>query len=62
MLLRSSAQSAGKNAIGIIMTGMGNDGSTGLKEMHNAGALTIAQDEEICVVYGMPKEAVKKCR
>jgi two-component system chemotaxis response regulator CheB len=41
------------------MTGMGDDGARGLKEMHDAGARTIAQDEETCVVYGMPKEAVK---
>lgn len=59
VLFRSSAQSAGANAVGIILTGMGDDGAHGLKEMHNAGALTIAQDEASCVVYGMPKEAVK---
>jgi two-component system chemotaxis response regulator CheB len=59
VLFRSSAQSAGANAVGIIMTGMGDDGAHGLKEMHDAGALTIAQDEASCVVYGMPKEAVK---
>lgn len=59
VLFRSSAQSAGANAIGIILTGMGDDGALGMKEMHNAGALTIAQDEASCVVYGMPKEAVK---
>ena len=53
------AKSAGRNALGIIMTGMGDDGARGLKEMHDAGARTIAQDEESCVVYGMPKEAVK---
>jgi two-component system, chemotaxis family, protein-glutamate methylesterase/glutaminase len=47
------------NACGIIMTGMGDDGARGLREMHDAGAHTIAQDEESCVVYGMPKEAVK---
>jgi two-component system chemotaxis response regulator CheB len=41
------------------MTGMGDDGARGLKEMHDAGAKTVAQDEESCVVYGMPKEAVK---
>ncbi len=59
VLFRSSAQSAGANAVGIILTGMGDDGALGMKEMHNAGALTIAQDEASCVVYGMPKEAVK---
>jgi len=59
VLFRSVAQCAGKNALGIIMTGMGDDGAHGLKEMHTAGAKTIAQDEESCVVYGMPKEAVK---
>ena len=59
VLFRSRAQSAGANAVGIILTGMGDDGALGMKEMHNAGALTIAQDEASCVVYGMPKEAVK---
>lgn len=59
VLFRSVATAAGKNAIGIIMTGMGDDGAKGLKELHETGALTIAQDEESCVVYGMPKEAVK---
>jgi two-component system, chemotaxis family, protein-glutamate methylesterase/glutaminase len=59
VLFRSVAQCAGKNACGIIMTGMGDDGARGLREMHDAGAHTIAQDEESCVVYGMPKEAVK---
>jgi two-component system chemotaxis response regulator CheB len=59
VLFRSSAQAAGSNAVGIILTGMGDDGAHGMKEMHEAGALTIAQDEASCVVYGMPKEAVK---
>ncbi len=59
VLFRSSAQAAGTNAVGIILTGMGDDGAHGMKEMHDAGALTIAQDEATCVVYGMPKEAVK---
>ncbi len=59
VLFRSTAQSAGPNAIGIIMTGMGDDGAHGMLEMHDAGALTIAQDEQTCIVYGMPKEAVK---
>lgn len=59
VLFRSAAQYAGKNALGIIMTGMGDDGARGLKEMHDAGAHTIAQDEDSCVVFGMPKEAIK---
>jgi len=59
VLFRSTAQAAGKNAIGIIMTGMGDDGAKGMKELHDTGALTLAQDESSCVVYGMPKEAVK---
>jgi two-component system, chemotaxis family, protein-glutamate methylesterase/glutaminase len=59
VLFRSVAKTAGKNALGIIMTGMGDDGAAGLLEMRNAGARTVAQDEETCVVYGMPKEAVK---
>ena len=59
VLFRSVAKYAGRNALGVIMTGMGDDGARGLKEMHDAGARTIAQDEETCVVYGMPKEAVK---
>lgn len=59
VLFRSVAKFAGKNALGIIMTGMGDDGARGLKEMHDVGARTIAQDEDTCVVYGMPKEAVK---
>ena len=59
VLFRSVAQTAGKNAVGVIMTGMGDDGAKGLKEMRDAGALTIGQNEETCVVYGMPKEAKK---
>jgi two-component system chemotaxis response regulator CheB len=59
VLFRSVAKFAGKNATGIIMTGMGDDGARGLKEMHEAGAPTIAQDEATCVVFGMPKEAIK---
>lgn len=59
VLFRSTAKYAGKNAIGIIMTGMGDDGAKGLLEMKQAGALTIAQDEASCVVFGMPKEAIK---
>ncbi|MCP4695773.1 MAG: chemotaxis response regulator protein-glutamate methylesterase [Gammaproteobacteria bacterium] len=60
VLFRSVAQNAGKNAVGVIMTGMGDDGARGMQEMHNAGAFSIAQNEETCVVYGMPKEAVKR--
>lgn len=59
VLFRSAAKAAGPNALGIIMTGMGDDGARGLKEMRNAGANTIAQDEESCVVFGMPKEAIR---
>ena len=59
VLFRSVAKSAGPNALGIIMTGMGDDGARGMKEMHDAGARTLAQDEASCVVYGMPKEAVR---
>lgn len=59
MLFDSVAHYAGSNAIGVIMTGMGADGATGLLKMKNAGAKTIAQDEESCVVFGMPKEAIK---
>ena len=54
VLYRSAANYAGKNAIGIILTGMGKDGAAGMKEMHNAGAHTFAQDEASCVVFGMP--------
>lgn len=59
VLFRSVAKCAGKNSLGIIMTGMGDDGALGMRDMHDAGAETIAQDEKTCVVYGMPKEAVK---
>lgn len=58
VLFRSVAKVAGANALGIIMTGMGDDGARGLLEMREAGAHTIAQDKDSCVVYGMPKEAV----
>ena len=58
VLFRSAALYAGKNSIGILMTGMGDDGARGLLEMKEAGARTIAQDEKSCVVFGMPKEAV----
>jgi two-component system chemotaxis response regulator CheB len=60
VLFRSVAKSAGGNAMGIIMTGMGDDGAAGLLEMRQAGARTLAQDEESCVVFGMPKEAIKR--
>ena len=60
VLFRSVAKCAGANACGVIMTGMGDDGAAGLLEMRKAGAHTIAQDEESCVVYGMPKEAVQR--
>jgi two-component system chemotaxis response regulator CheB len=59
VLFRSAAKFAGSNAIGIIMTGMGDDGAKGLLEMKQAGAYTIAQDEASCVVFGMPKVAIK---
>ena len=59
VLFRSVAKHAGKNALGIIMTGMGADGAIGLREMWDAGAHTVAQDEESCIVFGMPKEAIK---
>jgi len=60
VLFRSAAQSAGPNAIGIIMTGMGDDGAKGLLEMKEAGAWTMAQDEASCIVFGMPKEAIER--
>ncbi|BFI96472.1 MAG: chemotaxis response regulator protein-glutamate methylesterase [Rhodanobacter sp.] len=60
VLFRSVAKCAGSNALGVIMTGMGDDGAAGLLEMRKAGARTIAQDEASCVVYGMPKEAVAR--
>jgi two-component system chemotaxis response regulator CheB len=59
VLFRSVAKCAGANAIGVIMTGMGDDGARGLLEMRQAGAATVAQDEGSCVVFGMPKEAIK---
>lgn len=59
VLFRSVAKYAGRNALGVIMTGMGDDGARGLKEMRDAGASTCAQDEATCVVFGMPKEAIK---
>lgn len=59
VLFRSTALYAGSNAIGVIMTGMGDDGAKGMLEMKQAGAKTIAQDEKSCIVFGMPKEAIK---
>jgi two-component system chemotaxis response regulator CheB len=59
VLFRSAARYAGKNAVGVIMTGMGDDGARGMLEMKEAGARTIAQDEKTCVVFGMPHEAIK---
>ncbi|NMG03247.1 chemotaxis protein CheB [Azoarcus taiwanensis] len=59
VLFSSVAKCAGRNAIGVIMTGMGDDGARGLLEMRLAGARTIAQDEASCVVFGMPREAIK---
>ncbi len=60
VLFRSVAQSAGRNAVGVILTGMGDDGARGLGEMREAGASTVAQDEKTSVVWGMPGEAVKR--
>ena len=60
VLFRSVAQAAGANAVGVIMTGMGDDGADGLLEMKTAGASTIAQDEQTCVVFGMPKVAIDR--
>ena len=58
VLFRSAAINAGKNAVGVIMTGMGKDGAEGMLEMKNAGAYNFAQDEASCVVFGMPREAI----
>jgi two-component system chemotaxis response regulator CheB len=59
VLFRSASRYAGKNAVGVIMTGMGDDGANGMREMKEAGSFNIAQDEASCVVFGMPKEAIK---
>ena len=60
VLFRSAAQAAGPNAVGIILTGMGDDGAAGMAQLKAAGARTIAQDEETCVVFGMPREAIAR--
>jgi two-component system chemotaxis response regulator CheB len=60
VLFRSVARAAGSNAVGAILTGMGDDGADGLLEMKRAGASTLAQDEDSCVVFGMPKEAIAR--
>lgn len=60
VMFRSASQVAGRNAMGIILTGMGDDGARGLLEMRQAGSYTVAQDEETCVVFGMPKEAIQR--
>jgi two-component system chemotaxis response regulator CheB len=60
VLFRSAANCSGKNCIGVILTGMGDDGAHGMLEMKQAGAHTIAQDEASCVVFGMPKEAIAR--
>jgi len=60
VLMKSVAEYAGKNAVGIMLTGMGGDGADGLKAMRDAGARTMAQDEASCVVFGMPKVAWEK--
>ena len=59
VLFDSVAKYAGINAVGVMLTGMGRDGAMGLKHMKDAGACTFAQDENTCVVYGMPKAAVE---
>ena len=60
IMFRSVARFAGKNAVGVILTGMGSDGAGGMKEMKDSGSVNIAQDEASCIVYGMPKEAVAR--
>ncbi len=59
VLFKSTARSAGSKAIGVMLTGMGKDGAEGMKEMHDCGAVNIAQDENTCVVFGMPKAAIE---
>src|SRR5262249_44649882 len=58
VLFRSAARYAGRNSVGVLMTGMGDDGAAGLLELKNAGAATLAQDEATSVVFGMPREAI----
>ena len=60
VLFRSASKCAGKNALGVILTGMGDDGAIGMAEMHASGVSTIAQSEESCAVFGMPKEAIRR--
>lgn len=60
VLFRSAARAAGRNAVGVILTGMGDDGARGLLELKESGATTFAQDEKTCVVFGMPKEAIQR--
>lgn len=60
VLFRSAARAAAANALGILMTGMGDDGANGLLEMRRAGAQTVAQDEASCAVFGMPEEAIDR--
>jgi two-component system chemotaxis response regulator CheB len=60
VLFHSVAQAAGSNSVGVILTGMGDDGADGMLVMRRAGAATIAQDEESCVVFGMPKAAIDR--
>ncbi len=60
VLFRSASRFVGKNAVGVIMTGMGDDGARGMKEMKESGSFNIAQDEESCIVFGMPNEAIKR--
>jgi two-component system chemotaxis response regulator CheB len=59
VLFQSAAECAGRDALAIILTGMGNDGARGMKLLHERGARTVAQDEDSCVVFGMPMEAIK---
>ena len=59
ILFRSANNAAGRSALGVILTGMGDDGCIGLKEMHDNGAHTLAENEEDCVVFGMPKKAIE---